>query len=253
VKGGRLAELAAPATVHALLVSDVAGDDPAVVASGPFAPDRTTYADALAACEGVDVPASVRDHLERGAAGELPETPNPGAPCFERVSTHVVASGETALEAAGEAAASAGYNPLVLEPEATGEARESAADHLDAASKVPTGEAPVMPPAVLLTGGELTVTVRGGGTGGPNQEFCLAAALDCPGEVTVAAVDTDGRDGSTDAAGAIVDAATVSDPAAARAALEDNDAYTYLDGCDALIRTGRTGTNVNDLRVVVVW
>jgi len=253
VKGGRLARAAAPATTSVLLVSDVVGDDPAVVASGPFAPDPTAYADALAACEGIVVPATVRDRLERGAAGDLAETPGPGDDAFDRVSTHVLASGETALDAARETAEAEGYNAVVLDATATGEARDSAADHLDAARDVLAGEAPVMPPAVLLTGGELTVTVAGDGEGGPNQEFCLAAALDCPAGVTVAAVDTDGRDGSTDAAGALVDDGTVDGVAAAEVALADNDAYPFLADREALVRTGPTGTNVNDLRVVVVW
>lgn len=253
VKGGRLAAAAEDATVVCLLVSDVVGDDPAVVASGPFAPDPTTYDDALAALGDLSVPDVVRAHLKRGVTGDLPETPKPGDRAFDRVTTHVLATGEAALEAAGEVAAAEGFHPHVLEPAATGEARESAANHLDAARQVLAGQAPVTPPTVLLTGGELTVTVTGDGVGGPNQEFCLAAALDCPGGVTVAAVDTDGRDGDTDAAGALVDADTVDDREAAGAALADNDAYPYLDEQEALIWTGRTGTNVNDLRVVVVW
>ncbi|MFB6172565.1 MAG: glycerate kinase [Haloarculaceae archaeon] len=253
VKGGRLAAAADGATVVGLLVSDVVGDDPSVIASGPVAPDPTTYRDALDAVASLSVPDAVHEHLERGAAGEYPETPAPGDAAFDRVRTHVLASGETALAAASEVAEREGYHATVLDPAVTGEARESAADHLDAARRVLAGEAPVTPPAVLLTGGELTVTVDGDGEGGPNQEFCLAAALDCPGGVTVAAVDTDGRDGSTDAAGAIVDADTVTDRAAAEAALAANDAFSFLDARDALVRTGRTGTNVNDLRVVVVW
>lgn len=253
VKGGHLARAAAPATVRCLLVSDVVGDPPDVIASGPFAPDPTTFDEALAACSGIAVPDAVRRHLAAGSDGAHRETPTPGDPVFENVQTHVLVNGRRAVTAATEAAVDSGYNAHVLEPAATGEARVIATDHLEAARQVLAGEAPVTPPAILVTGGELTVTVRGTGTGGPNLEFCLAAAPACPAGVTIAAVDTDGRDGNTDAAGAIVDEDTVGSPERAAAALENNDAYTYLDRCEALIRTGPTGTNVNDLRVVVIW
>lgn len=250
--GGRLAVRAAPAKVRCLLVSDVVGDDPGVIASGPFSPDPTTYGEALAACEDLAVPRPVRDYLARGAAGELPETPEHGHDAFDRVNTAVLVNGETAIDAAAEAARAAGAAVTVLDRAATGEARDAAERHLAAARRIRRGEGEVTPPAAMLSGGELTVTVRGGGEGGPNQEFCLAAALRCPAGVTVAAVDTDGLDGSTDAAGAIVDETTVDDDELARAALVDNDARPYLDKRNALVRTGRTGTNVNDLRVVIV-
>lgn len=264
LKGGRLARRVAPATVVALLFSDVVGDEPSVIASGPFAPDATGFDDALAVLERYgladDVPRSVVAHLERGAAGDVPETPRPDDPVFASVMSHVLASGRTALEAAREVALERGYEPLVLSSRIRGEAREAATTHVAIAEEALATGNPLEPPAVLLSGGETTVTVAGDGTGGPNQEFATSAALelasgpagDDAAGITVAAVDTDGIDGAADAAGAIVDAATVDDPAAARAALADNDVTPYLEGRNALIRTGPTGTNLNDLRVLVV-
>ncbi len=274
LKGGRLAAAAAPATVATLVFSDVVGDDLGAVASGPTVPDPTTYADALAVLDryDLDVPRSVRDHLESGAtvAGAddgPPETPTPDAD-FDHGSTHVLANAWTAIDAARATARERGYDPLVLSTRVRGEARERGLGHVAVAEEVAATGSPVDPPAVVLSGGETTVMVEGDGTGGPNQEFTLRAALELGGggesadgaddgdpETVFAAVDTDGRDGGSDAAGAIVDTGTVPDAdatAAARAALSDNDAGTYLDGRDALVRTGRTGTNVNDLRVVVV-
>ncbi|WP_135819855.1 glycerate kinase type-2 family protein [Halostella litorea] len=257
LKGGRLARRAAPATVVSLVLSDVVGNDLSVIASGPTAPDGTTFAEALSVLDryGVDAPASARERLERGAAGELAETPGPDDPAFDRVANHVVADGRTAIDAARDAAAERGYDPLVLSSRVRGEAREAAKTHVAVAEEARATGDPVSPPAVVLSGGETTVTVRGDGEGGPNQEFALSAALELAGggsEVAVAAVDTDGIDGATDAAGAVVDGATVDDADAARAALADNDAYPYLAARDALIRTGATGTNLNDLRALVV-
>jgi hydroxypyruvate reductase len=256
VKGGRLAEACAPAPVVTLLVSDVVGDDPAVIASGPTVPDPTTFADALAVLDryGVEAPA-VRAHLERGRDGGVAETPTADDPAFDRTATHLLASGRTALEAAREAAEARGYTPCLLSASVEGEAREAGRFHAAVARETAERAEPVAPPAVVLSGGECTVTVRGDGTGGPNGEFALGAALDrsgLPDGVVVGSVDTDGRDGSTDAAGALVDAETVEAPLEARAALAANDSHGYLDSRDALLRTGRSGTNVNDLRVVVV-
>jgi hydroxypyruvate reductase len=252
VKGGLLARVCAPATVVSLLVSDVVGDDPAVIASGPTVPDPTTFASALDVLDRYGVAAgAVRAHLERGRDGAIAETPTADDPAFERTTTHVLASGRTALEAARETAAARGYTPCLLSASVEGEAREAGRFHAAVASEVEESGEPVAPPAVLLSGGECTVTVSGDGVGGPNGEFALAAALDVESGVVVGSVDTDGRDGSTDAAGGLVDAETVTDPREARAALADNDSHTYLDSSGVLLRTGRTGTNVNDLRVVV--
>jgi glycerate 2-kinase len=263
VKGGRLAETAGPARVVTLLVSDVVGDDPAVVASGPTAPDETTYGEALGVLDHHDVAApAVRAHFEAALDGAHPETPGPEDDAFRGVDHHVLADGRTAIDAAVRTARMRGYATTVLSETVTGEAREAVTEHLVAADSLRRGEGPVDPPAVVFSGGETTVSVAGDGTGGPNQEFGLAAALGLGlggrdsslhlDGVVVGAVDTDGRDGATDAAGALVDGATVDDPDPARAALEDNDAYRYLAERNALVRTGHTGTNVNDLRVVVV-
>jgi hydroxypyruvate reductase len=265
LKGGRLGAVAAPATVATLVFSDVVGDDLGVIASGPTVLDPTTYADAVAVLDryDLDVPAAVRDHLAAGAAGEIPETPGADAD-FGHVTTHLLANAWTAVDAAREVARERGYDPLVLSTRVRGEAREQGLAHVAVAEEVAATGTPVDPPAVVLSGGETTVTVRGEGDGGPNQEFALRAALELGGGGSdggsvggpvLAAVDTDGRDGASDAAGALVDVGTVPDADAAdaaRAALADNDAGTYLDGRDALVRTGRTGTNVNDLRVVVI-
>jgi hydroxypyruvate reductase len=255
VKGGRLARVAAPATVVTLALSDVVGNDLGAVASGPTVPDDSTYADALAVLDrhGVAAPTAVRDRLERGAAGEVPETPATGDSAFARTSAHVLADGFTALDAAREVATDRGYATLVLSSRLRGEAREAGLTTLAVAEEARATGNPVEPPAVVLSGGEATVTVRGDGTGGPNQECALRFAADCTGlDAAFAAIDTDGRDGSTDAAGALVDDDTATDRDAALAALDDNDAHPFLADRTALVRTGRTGTNVNDLRVLVL-
>jgi hydroxypyruvate reductase len=255
VKGGGLARAAAPARTVALVVSDVVGNDLDAIASGPVVPDPSTFDDALSVLAEYDlsVPHTVRERLERGRRGEVPETPNPGDPVFERVDVHVLADGLTALSAAAEVAEGAGYEPLLVSSRVRGEAREAAKTHVAIAEEVRASGHPVSPPAVLLSGGETMVTVRGDGTGGPNGEFALSAALELDEVgVVLASVDTDGIDGATDAAGALVDADTVTDAGGASAALADNDAYPFLERAEGLVFTGRTGTNVNDLRVVVV-
>lgn len=255
IKGGRLAALAAPATVVGLVVSDVIGDDLATIASGPLAPDPTTYGDALAVLDryDVEVPAAIRSHLQRGDGGDFAETPTAADPAFERVDTHVIAGAVDALEAAREVAADRGYNTAILSSRVRGEARETAKTHVAIAEECRATGNPLSPPAVVLSGGETTVTLADDhGSGGPNQEFALSAACELDTEgIVVASVDTDGIDGTTDAAGAIVDAGTV-DSAAGLAALARNDAYPVLDEVAALVRSGPSGTNVNDLRVIVV-
>jgi hydroxypyruvate reductase len=254
LKGGGLAELATPATVVGLVFSDVVGNDLSVIASGPTAPDGSTYADALDALDryGVDPPAAVRSRLETGAAGDLPETPRAGDPVFDRVTNHVLADGFTAIDAAGEVAAERGYGTCILSSSVRGEAREAALTHVAVAEEVGATGNPLDTPAVVLSGGEATVTVRGDGVGGPNAEFALAAAIELPEGATLACVDTDGRDGSSDFAGAVVDADTVDEVGRAREALASSDAYGYLGDRGAVVSTGATGTNVNDLRVLVV-
>ena len=258
VKGGGLARELAPATTVGLVFSDVTSDDPSVVASGPVSPDSTTYETArdVLSTYDVDPPASVANHLEQGVAGEGPETPGPDDDAFDDVSVHVLADNATAVSAASEVCAAAGFEPVVLSSSVRGDAAEAAKTHVAIAEEVRRRGTPVEPPAAILSGGETTVTVGDGtGTGGPNQEFALSAALelaDTDTRAVLCAVDTDGLDGPTDAAGAIVDRDTVDDRRRARSALAAHDAHGYLDDRGALVYTGATGTNVNDLRVVLV-
>ena len=254
-KGGQLARAAGPATVVGLALSDVVGDDLSVVGSGPTVPDDTTYADALAVLDRYDVtvPEAVRIHLEAGDRGAQPETPTATDPVFERVRTVCLGTNGTALEAAVETAAGAGYNTLRLTARLRGEARHVGSVLCSVAESVAADGEPVEPPAVVVAGGETTVTVDGSaGRGGPNQELALAAALDLTGSPVLSAVDTDGEDGSSDAAGAIVDAGTVADSDHARERLDAHDAGSVLAAADATVRTGPTGTNVNDVVVLVV-
>ena len=194
------------------------------------------------------------ERLERGIEGEITETPDESNPVFDRVDNHVIADGFSSLEAVCDLARERGYDPLILSSSVRGEAREAAKTHVAIAEEARRTGNPIEPPAVIPSGGETTVTIRGDGTGGPNQEFALSAALELRGieGVALAAVDTDGIDGTSDAAGAVVDGETVPDPESARAALADNDASPYLQDRNAIIETGPTGTNVNDLRVLVI-
>ena len=243
IKGGGLAAAAAPATVAGVLVSDVVGDDPAVVASGPTVPTRTDPAAALGALDryGLDVPA-VREHLS-GI--------DPTGPADTEVGVHVVASVRDAIDAARDLAVDRGYETCVLSTMIEGESTAAGRIHAAIGAEAADSGDPVEPPAVILSGGETTVRVTGDGTGGPNGEFALAAAAGLPEGAVLGAVDTDGSDGSTDVAGALVDD-TVADPDAARDALADNDSYGFLGSKGRLLRTGPTGTNVNDLRVLVL-
>jgi hydroxypyruvate reductase len=262
LKGGQLARLVAPAPVAALILSDVVGDPLDVIASGPTAPDPTTYAMAWQILEqrGVQtqLPAAVRAHLQRGREGMLPETPKPGDPLFARVTNTLVGSNRLAALAAVTAAEQLGYRALLLTTFVEGEAREVARVAAALAKGVRQHGDPLPAPACLVWGGETTVTVRGHGRGGRNQELALAAALALEGlpGVALMALATDGTDGPTDAAGALVDGTTIGaarslglDPVAA---LANNDAYPLLEAVGALLLTGPTGTNVNDLLVVLV-
>jgi hydroxypyruvate reductase len=256
VKGGRLAARAVPATVLGLLVSDVVGDDPSVVASGPTVPDDSTPADALAVLEeySVDAP-EIREALTERTAETANgrDTANPR----DNVYNLLLASAETPLDAARRTATERGYDARVVSPSVTGEARERGRTAAALGATVADCAAETAAtPTVLLSGGETTVTVSGDGHGGPNCEYALAAASELArrgqeATVAVAAVDTDGCDGSTDVAGAVVDATTITSEAATRA-LAENDSLPCLTAHDAAIKTGATGTNVNDLRVIVV-
>ena len=254
IKGGHLARLVAPATLVTLILSDVVGDPLDVIASGPTVPDSTTVADAQAVLE--------RYGIRPLGGGVFQETPKPGDPAFERVQHVIVGSNRLAALAAAEQARQLGFHALLLSTYIEGEAREVARVAAALAKGVRAHGDPLPPPACLVWGGETTVTVRGHGTGGRNQELALAAALALDGwpGVLVMALATDGTDGPTAAAGAIVTGETVAraralglDP---RAALEANDSYSLFDALgdrpSGLIRTGPTGTNVNDLLLVLV-
>ena len=249
IKGGRLGAACHPARVVSLLISDVPGDDPAVIGSGPTVPDPTTFADALAVLQkyGIAEPAAVIRHLERGAE----ETPKEGDPRLAAAETRMVATPAMALAAAAEAARAAGYEPAILGDALEGEARELAREHAGIARDAAPG-------TVLLSGGEATVTVTGEGRGGPNTEYALALASALGGAPGIFAIacDTDGIDGTEDNAGALVTPDTLT---RARAAGEDatarlaaNDAYGFFAGIGDLVMTGPTLTNVNDFRAILV-
>lgn len=255
-KGGQLARRIAPATAVGLIFSDVVGNRLDVIASGPTAPDTSTYEDCRAVAERYDLtlPPSVDRLIETGTSGERQETPGSTDTVFDTVTNYVLADGRTALTAAAGSLRENGFDAVVLSAQIEGEASDVGDIHVSIGEECLTHGGPFEPPVALLSGGETTVTVRGRGQGGPNQEFALSAALAIDEGLVVAAVDTDGIDGNSDVAGALVDESTVTagERNDAHAALRSNDAYAYLDAHDGLIRTGATGTNVNDLRVVLV-
>ncbi len=257
VKGGRLAQAAQPARVLSLVLSDVPGDDISTVASGPTAPDPSTFAQAVAVLKtkGLweEAPARVRAHLLAGMHGDVPETPKPGDPCFGRTRHVLIGSGTTALAIAHRLGRGAGFRTMVLTSTLRGEAREVGRFFAGLAAEEIRFGRPLRPPALLLAAGETTVTVRGGGRGGRNQELALSFALEARGLAGVAllALATDGKDGPTDAAGALVDGTTgervEKSGLAAEEALARNDSYTALSAAGDLLHTGPTGTNVADL------
>ena len=258
IKGGQLARLAAPAHVEALLLSDVIGDDPGVIGSGPAAPDASTFAAALGVLDkyGIRarVPASVRNRMEAGARGELPETPKPGDALFKRVRNAVVGGNRVALEAAARRSRELGFRTLLLSSEVQGETREIGRMHAAIAREIARSGYPLRPPACVITGGETTVTLRGEGLGGRNQEFVLAAALDVDGlrSTVIFSAGTDGIDGPTDAAGALADGGTLRRKPDARSYLDRNDSYHYFESLGDLVKTGPTHTNVMDVHLVLV-
>jgi len=258
IKGGQLARLASPARVESLMLSDVIGDNLDVIGSGPTAPDASTFAGALEILDryGIRerVPASVRERIEQGAGGAVPETPKPEDPVFARVRNAIVGSNRLALAAAAARARSLGYRTLVLSSEIQGEAREIARMHAAIASEMARTGRPIKPPACLITGGETTVTLRGDGLGGRAQEFALAAAIDIAGlpNVVVFCAGTDGTDGPTNAAGAVADGQTVGRQPDARSYLNRNDSYHYFEALNDLVITGPTNTNVMDVCIVLV-
>lgn len=262
VKGGGLARAAFPATVVSLMLSDVIGDPMDVIASGPTVPDTSRFKACLEIFHKYEVsdrlPEAVRDRFDAGAAGAIPETPKPGDAVLERCHNVIVGSNGLAVAAAAERARHLGYNTLVLSTRLEGEAREVAHVYSAIGKEILESGGPVTAPACVIAGGETTVTVRGNGKGGRNQELVLAGAIHLSGwEGTVLfSGGTDGTDGPTDAAGAIADAETIaraeSAGLSAIESLKNNDAYHFFKPLGDLVMTGPTGTNVADVAFVMV-
>jgi hydroxypyruvate reductase len=263
VKGGGLARMAHPAPVLTLVLSDVVGNPLDAIASGPTVPDTTTWSDAASVLDGYRlwdaIPGSVSERVRSGQAGKVPDTPKPGDPLFEHVQTQVVGSNLLACEAAAAAARELGFQTLVLSTYIEGEAREVARVLAGLLREIDGSGHPLPRPCCLIAGGETTVTVRGSGKGGRNQELALAAAFPLSGvpDVLLASLGTDGSDGPTDAAGAWVDGSTL---ARARSAgldaaqhLTNNDAYPFFERLGNLLMTGPTNTNVNDVYVLFAF
>ncbi len=261
IKGGGLARLAAPATVVSLILSDVLGNPLDVIASGPTVPDTTTFVDAWDVLQRYglldELPPAIAQRLQDGLAGRIPETPKPGDPIFQRVVNVVIASNAHAVQAAVDRARADGLNTLLLSTFVEGESREVAKVFAAIGRELQRSNHPVPRPAAIIAGGETTVTIKGQGRGGRNQEFALSAAIQLEGvdDVTIMALATDGTDGPTDGAGAIVDGTTVEraraiglDP---RTALADNDSYQFFQKLGDLVVTGPTNTNVDDLYVII--
>ncbi len=263
VKGGQLARAIHPARCLSLILSDVIGDSPETIASGPTAPDGTTFDDAWEVLEKyrltTALPHSVIRHLSEGRGGLRPETPRPGDPAFDRVENLIVGNNFIALQAAEARAASLGLHPLILTTRLQGEAREAARVIVSVMAEVAATAHPIAAPACLLFGGETTVTLRGNGTGGRNQEFALAALIDMaalPDNCLLLSCGTDGTDGPTDAAGAFA-TPEMYRKALARglspaAYLENNNAYPFFEQTGGLIKTGPTGTNVMDIGIGLI-
>jgi glycerate 2-kinase len=262
VKAGRLAEAASPARVLSLILSDVIGDPLDFIASGPTSPDTTTWADALAIVTRYDtageMPQKILQLLGDGSEGKIPDTPKEGNPLFDRVENIIIGSNRIATEAARKKARELGYEPVVLTTELQGEARDAARwlyrQVLESQSCLASGRKKIS----LIAGGETTVTVRGKGLGGRNTEMALAFAMAIEGTsgITFLSAGTDGTDGPTDAAGAVVDGQTIPKARALgldpQSFLDDNDSYHFFEKTGSLFKTGPTGTNVMDLQVILI-
>ncbi len=262
VKGGGLARAAYPATVVSLMLSDVIGDPMDVIASGPTVPDTSTFKACMETFQKYEVsnrlPGAVRKRFEAGVSGEIPETPKSGDAVLERCHNVIVGSNGLAVAAADEKARDLGYNTLVLSTRLEGEAREVAHIYSAIGKEILASGAPLAVPACVIAGGETTVTVRGNGKGGRNQELVLAGAMHLAGwgGTVLFSGGTDGTDGPTDAAGAIADARTISRAESAGlsaiGSLKNNDAYHFFKPLGDLVMTGPTGTNVADVAFVMV-
>lgn len=262
VKGGRLAEAAHPSTLISLILSDVIGDRPEIIASGPTVPDPSTFGDCLAVLDkyglSPDISPAILNHLRLGCQGKVEETPKPGDAVFSGTENLIIGSNRGAAAAAEKKAAELGYNTLILSTEIQGDTREAARLHIETTRRIYRSGLPIPRPACLISGGETTVVVKGGGKGGRNQEFVLASVPDLKGmeDILVLSCGTDGTDGPTDAAGAMADGQTAiradklgMDPVEY---LENNDSYHFFQRLNDLVITGPTCTNVMDLRLVLI-
>jgi len=261
-KGGQMARSAFPATVINLMLSDVVGDKMDVIASGPFVPDMSSFKEAWDIIEKYrldDIPLSIRDHITGGLGGSIKDTPKEGDPVFDKVYNLIIGSNILALEAAEEEAQKLGYKTLILSSMIEGETKDIAGAHTAIAREIVKTGKPLSPPCCIISGGETTVTIKGKGMGGRNQEFCLVAAMgisDMAENVVILSGGTDGNDGPTDAAGGLVDPLTIDrgDASGISAAeyFNNNDSYNFLKQTGDLLITGPTKTNVMDVRMVLV-
>lgn len=263
IKGGGLARAVYPATLITLILSDVVGDDLDSIASGPCVPDPKTFVDCRAIIQKYaiekKIPASVLHHIASGVAGRVPETPKAGQDFFTRTRNIIVGNNFNALLKAKEKAIELGYNTLLLSSQMEGENRHVAALHMAIAREIGRHDQPMAKPACLLSGGETTVTIKGSGKGGRNQEFALAAALDMREmeNVVILSAGTDGSDGPTDAAGAVADNSSLQRAAKHQLDplkyLENNDSYNFFDILGDLYKPGPTNTNVMDIRIILIY
>jgi hydroxypyruvate reductase len=262
-KGGQLATSAYPALIVNLMLSDVVGDRMDVIASGPFVPDESTFEQVWVILERYglleDIAGSIREHLEAGRKGTIPETPKEGAPVFNKVHNFIIGSNILALEAAAVEAEKSGYRSIILSSMVEGETREVAGVHTAIAKEILKTGRPFSPPACIITGGETTVTIKGNGLGGRNQEFALAASMDIEQlepRVVILSGGTDGNDGPTPAAGAWASPLTVKlgreKGLEALKYLDNNDAYHFFEEIGGLLMTGPTKTNVMDVRLILI-
>jgi len=264
IKGGGLARLLAPRPVLSLILSDVVGDDIATIASGPTAPDATSYADCLEIFEKLEisdrVPAAVKKRFELGAMGEVPETPKSGDPVFRSCENIIVANNTQACSAALRAARKMGYHSMVLTSRLDGDNGEAARFHMNIVDEIVLNQRPLRRPACLISGGETTVRVTGTGKGGRNQEFvlhCVRRLAQIQAPCVVASIGTDGTDGPTEAAGALADNTSLMrclkfGSGFLAASLKNNDSYTFFKRLGDLIITGPTRTNVMDLHIILI-
>lgn len=262
IKGGWLARWASPSTVLTFILSDVVGDPLDSIASGPTVPDTSTFKEARKILEKYGlvpkIPSSVRNHLSAGREGKMDETPKPGDGVFNKVHNMLIGSNIIALQAAEAEAASLGFNTLILSSSIVGETREAARFHGALAKEVFSSGHPIPKPACIISGGETTVTIKGPGKGGRNQEFVLAGAFEIMNleKTVLLSGGTDGTDGPTDAAGAIADHTTIRRAQTlglnAKVHLNNNDAYPFFEKLGDLLMTGPTQTNVMDVRIVLV-